>query len=531
MNASLAPGRPHRLRAIPALLIVTAGALVALLVGAAVSLAGSRAAMVLSALFVGPLLLFLPTGMLWKIALLIGLVVAGVAGYFAGLAQTAWVVYGLCLLILAKCLALLVSGDYRKPLWIPGMVWLLVIYLLIAAVSSTVVSSAMQLLTISKNYFIVWAIVFALALARDDGMIRGTWRLVPWVAALQMPFVLYQYFFVSRARQTTGSDTGWDAIVGTFGGDPQGGGQSASMAFFAVLAILVMLRNRSFLQQQRWLIVLLGLAAVLPLIVGEVKAAVLVFLPLGVVLLYRREVVRAPLVFASRTVAVLVAGILVLSVGYDAMHYAATGRTPLSARQHLDKVFAVTTDTDQFRVRTNELGRIALLKFWWVHNTATVDVQTFFGHGMGAVRSSSMFIGSITRRHPYNLNSNAASLLLWEVGVFGFAAFLAVLSSAAWKSFALSRSILVPQWHRVALELGGIALLMTIIAVFYKRFPVDSWHMQLLIAFFVGQTVYWYGIVRRASGPKLRLPTPSPRPLSATSAIVSKQAKSARQSS
>ena len=48
--------------------------------------------------------------------------------------------------------------------------------------------------------------------------------------------MFYQVFFVVPQRVALlGEDEKWDSVVGTFGGDPMGGGNTAAMGLFCLL--------------------------------------------------------------------------------------------------------------------------------------------------------------------------------------------------------------------------------------------------------------------------------------------------------
>jgi hypothetical protein len=63
---------------------------------------------------------------------------------------------------------------------------------------------------------------------------------------VQIPVAIYQVIFVVPKRVAfRGEDEKWDSVVGTFGGDPMGGGNTAAMGMFCLLIMLLKCRNLS----------------------------------------------------------------------------------------------------------------------------------------------------------------------------------------------------------------------------------------------------------------------------------------------
>jgi hypothetical protein len=57
---------------------------------------------------------------------------------------------------------------------------------------------------------------------------------------VQIPVAIYQVIFVVPKRVAfRGEDEKWDSVVGTFGGDPMGGGNTAAMGMFCLLIMLL----------------------------------------------------------------------------------------------------------------------------------------------------------------------------------------------------------------------------------------------------------------------------------------------------
>lgn len=78
-----------------------------------------------------------------------------------------------------------------------------------------------------------------LGMFRESQLHRLT-RLFYWLFYVQFPLAIYQVLVVVPKRVALrGEDEKWDSVVGTFGGDPMGGGNTAAMGMFCLLIMLL----------------------------------------------------------------------------------------------------------------------------------------------------------------------------------------------------------------------------------------------------------------------------------------------------
>ena len=297
--------------------------------------------------------------------------------------------------------------------------------------------------------------------------------------------MLYQRFIVAARRYDAAA---WDAVVGTFGGDPARGGSSAAMAFFCCLAIgAVVWRAR----EKRLGLVWAGLLALLclvPIALAEVKMA-FVWLLVVFAVLFGTRILREP-VRATLTL-VLGVGLLVgLGLVYQTVYQSQRGGAS-TLQQIYDRQIKYALDPNEYRADHQRLGRITTLVYWAEqHDLRSDPVVTLVGHGLGASRSvSSLGMGEVARRLPLAVDGTGASTLLWDVGLLGALAFAGLLVVSAASGLRLSqREALSPAWRESA-ALSGAVLSMAAIGLLYNKDAIDNAAVQTLIYFSIAQVM------------------------------------------
>jgi hypothetical protein len=462
---------------------LTLFAVACLIVGVVAATGSPLLVLVVLGLLLSVVFLLLPT--LWQlIALFIfSFVVTGSLVYFAKLSQALWIPYLIGAVLYVRVLTLALKVQHT-PTRFPRDVIALCIFVAVFFVSAVMNGTgAKEMLVSGKTHLFLWSVLLLCAAGvRNPKVFETLWRSLFIIAGIQLPVVIYQY--------TRSGIHAWDAVSGTLGGS-ETGGNSASMGLLLVITALVALVMRQERAISRRTLMLVGLLCVVPIALAEVKAIVLVFMPLAFLLLYYREIVARPLKFAVGSLAVI-ALVGAVSFGYQQLHYKqANSRNTLV--ETFDRAFALDVDSQGLRRATGELGRLALLNFWWQENRTAGLERTLLGYGPGACRISGFYVGAVRAKYPfYKLDRHAASVLLWEFGVLGYGAFLALLICGALTSFRLSKSVSVPSLHRGYLRVGGATLLLFAAATIYGRFMIDLASMQLLMTYCLGQAAYWH---------------------------------------
>ncbi|MCB1935418.1 MAG: hypothetical protein KDF59_05705 [Nitrosomonas sp.] len=424
------------------------------------------------------------------IIFLAAFLITGPSAYFIRFSQLQWLtVFVSAALLLPVILYLLriqigaQSSQFLNHFFWPGVFLLLVAF-------STIINDPQfgDIVNGSRHYFLMWPLmlVFMLGLIRQDTQVQ-LWKALMIVAVLQLPMALYQYFFVALKSMRSSP---WDAVIGTFPGNIEGGGESAGMAFMLLIAMLTAIalwREGKLSGVWMSLVVLAGLGT---LVLAEVKAVVML-LPIAIGLYYRRELMKKPI----ESVLVVIGTLLLagaIFVAYEKIHYGNMPTYTFNTNQAFstyDRVMnALSPETEAFG--GDELGRVTHIVNWWEINRG--DLQySLFGYGMGATYASRFGVGELASRFPYTLSGSSTIILLWEVGILGHLAFLIILLYGARTSGRAAKNEAIPEIHRVFLRVSAVGLLLLAITLPYRSFHLYANPIQFLMMFMLGQAAYW----------------------------------------
>ena len=476
--------------------------LVALLAGAVIGLDSKVVSLLLVGAISAIIILSLPSVAVFWVLLVVILILTGLVQYFGRVNQVQWIPSILAGAMFFRTILELVKkrtdSAVTMPagrLPIPAFVWLFALYATVAlAANIGNVGSLIQFVAGLKNYIAIWGVLFFIAVAAitPQSLVK-IWKGVIVIALLQFGIVLYQHFFVAPKRSlvTMGLHRpAWDSVVGTFGGDPDGGGASGALALFLVVAMtLLMALWKNGLVRTLPLVVGSGLI-LLSLALAEVKI-VLVLVPLAVLLVFLGSFVRRPLAFVSS--ALLVGSVLVaLGLVYQMLYWQYGGGYNIPAAENFERAIETTLDPNNVNPVTGAVGRTASLAIWARDPKSDIS-EKILGHGFGASRIGATGIGDIARRYyPYQITPSAAASMLWDIGLLGLVAFTAVLVSAALSARRLAREPSIPPFHRAVLEAVTVSLGLVYVTVFYNGdllyLPATGFLLMLLM----GQVAYWH---------------------------------------
>lgn len=473
------------------ILLVLATLFFAALSGAVVALGSKFLLLPILAMIGLFMVLVMPaTWVLWLMFIAL-FAVLGPATYFAGFSQLHWLPPLMSMVFLVHIVIHAIRGRSDSTASItPGFVYLLILFLLLVTFSTAIDEPGLgEVINSVRFYLFMWPVmfVFMLGIVRPD-TVEKLWKALLAVVLLQVPFVVYQYFFVALKSSRLSP---WDAVVGTFPGNIEGGGQSAAMGIMMLIVMLAAIALwRRHMLRGVWagLVVMAGIGT---LALAEVKAAVLL-LPVVIGLYYRRELMRRPVesLFALMAAGAVVAA---LFMGYERLHYSSTSAVATSdfVSDMSERIlYGLRPDTealDQYQI-----NRVTHLVVWWDINVGKGDIQhSLFGYGAGATQITNLGAGEIARRFPYAMDVSSSTILLWETGLLGHLVFFSLLMSGSWLAGRLSHNQAIPDIHQVLLRVGAVGLFILAITLPYKDFAMRSIPIQFLLMLMLGQAGYW----------------------------------------
>lgn len=472
--------------------VVIASVFAALLVGALVGLGGYFFVAPFALLVPGALLLSRP-GLCLTVYAILALLVAGVAQYFFGFGKLQWALSALGLALLAYSVAGKMFSDNDSKDSGAGLVGLLLSWWGLICFSSLAnyISTAEWFVGV-RTYLPAVGVFACVAYCRlDDRLLKRVILLMGGVACLQWTFCLYQRFKVVPLRVASNyPGSPWDSIVGSFGGDKFGGGESGSLAVFIAIAIVMAaaLAKQGQLSK-RWLFVLV-LTSLATMALAEAKVIALL-VPFGLLVVFRTYVFKKPVRFLFGSVMVLVSMCGVL-IAYYYMYW--QDESKLGLIDSVVRRFAYSFDP-HFQASTTNLGRVKSLLYWWDQHSLLSDPLTLlFGHGLASAVSSSSVIGEgvAVAKYGYMLDVTGVSKLLWESGLFGTLIFVLIFVVGSFRAVKLALSEKLPTWHRASMEGIVAVMLLMPLSIFYELTVVGSSPMQFIAMFFLGYIVYWW---------------------------------------
>jgi hypothetical protein len=477
-------------------------ALASLFAGLVIGLDSNVLSLLLLGLIGSAGLLTLPVSVVLWVLVVFTLVIAGTVQYFGRINQVQWLPSLLAAVMFLRAVIELVARrtavkeEASASTWeIPVFVWILIAYLFIAFASNVgKFSSLIQFLAGIKNYIAIWGVLLLIMVARvSPEALARLWKGVIAIALLQLPFVLYQHFFVASRRATMAfagyHRPAWDSVVGTFGGDPDGGGASGALAFLLVVTLtLILALWRNSLLKLRYALSA-SLLIIGMILLAEIKV-VLGLIPLAVLLLFARDFVRRPSTFFAFCISMIALSATIV-LAYQTLYWQKAAGPVLKPSEHVQRALEVNMDPDYLDPRTGEVGRFAMLALW-ARDSRSGITEKLIGHGFGAARISFVGVGAVAKRYyPFQVGRSTAASMLWEIGLLGLLAFTAVLVTAVTAARRLLRHPDLPVFHRGILEASIVSIVLLYLMVFYNSDVLYLPAIGFLLMLFLGQIAYW----------------------------------------
>lgn len=464
---------------------------------AAVNSVPRQAALMATVIFM-PFVLIAPLQPMLVATLLTAFVGAGMVEYFLRFEQMHWVIAFLFMALLARFLVLLLAASkHSRSRTMDAVLGCLMSFCGAIAVATVVNRSPLlQTLAGVKAYALPLGLSAVVACTGLRRFWFGAWRAVPLLMIVQLPVALVQHlFYVKEMYSPLGMKVTWDAVVGTFGGNPEGGGASGALALFlcfGAVATATALRAGII---GRKLAFFAWLSALGVMALAEIKV-VIILMPFAILIYKRRQIFRSPLMLLawSLTSAAFVAGLLLT---YSAMYWRSAGQDYETPSEILAFLEHDEGNVYAHDVTTGEVSRIGALFLWWRYNVEAGDIAgSLFGHGPASSKISVTFgYGQAARLYPFNLNTSSLSALLWDLGLFGALSFAGMLLAAACAEFRAARSIggddVCLQLFFETVAIGALLLLVTLP---YNLDAIETPAIQALLAVILGLALTEYRV-------------------------------------
>lgn len=462
--------------------------LLAALSGLVVALYGVPAAVAVLALFMVVAALVVPLQLFFY--LFIGVVFVGVGQlqYFARVDKAFWVPYLLAALLYLRLL-MAAGGAGRQGNARPQtegasrVAVASVALFLFTAVASSLINEVppLQWLVAGKEYFLLWSVLLAFGLG-VVGLrhIETLVRALPWFLALQVPVVVYQRFVVA-AQRVGGSP--WDAVVGLFGGNPEAGGASGTMAIFSLVAVVLMVEAWKAGKAGGWRALLTCAFALTACALAEVKL-VIVMLPLLLLLVFGAELLRRP---ALALAGLLVTGVLTVGLLslYQQQFTSTRTKEGRSVAAYVETIIERNSSAQLTAVGYAEMGRAAALGFWWRNQSLTDPAGFLVGHGVGSSRIGGLVVGDLVKRYQARIARSALVVYLWEVGVIGTGGLVFALLAGVFGARRLSRRPGLEGWAWL-LRASALGLGLVLMTLPYGPDFVEVSQLQIMAMLLLG---------------------------------------------
>jgi hypothetical protein len=428
------------------------------------------------------------------------LLVAGTLKYFFGFGQFQWALSGLGLVLLGYSIVVALFAKSKVRATAGGLSHLIFLWLVGLLFSSAANATAgLDWMVGLRIYLPVLGVFTYLAYCKPQpSLTKGLILFMLAISSIQWAVSLYQKLVIVPQRisgRYPGSS--WDSVVGTFGGDKFGGGESGSLGIYMSVMMVVAASLVKYRQLSNWSFVLIFVSGFAAMALVESKVIALM-IPLGCFFVYRDYVLKNPAKFFAGTIGI-VALMLGLLVAYYYLYWQPIGQQDIFSA--IAERLSYSFDPN-FQATATSLGRIKSLVFWSQNHSLLNDPLTFlFGHGLASAVSTSSLIGegAAVQRYGFVLDVTGASKLLWESGVFGLSVFLSLFVLGFVRARQLASLVLLPAWHRAAMRGVEAAMVLMPLSIFYEVTVVSSPPMQFVAMFMLGYIAYWW---RETSGGK-----------------------------
>jgi len=472
-------------------LLMVAFGLIALFLGMVGGLGSPVILLVIGSAIFSLMLLFLVNfyTLFWILAI-VTFIVQGSAVYFLGINSATWIAVGMAIMfffriVLELALRSIPAADL-KPSGVRGTAVIVTATLFIVCFLASIVLNHLpvaQILAAGKAALPMYGLLFSLFWIRwDEAVLLKFWKFAIWIMILEVPVVLLQHF-------AYGSNGKFDSVVGTFGGTPGSGGNSAFLVLFTILAITYATARWDKGLMSMRMVVAIFMCGFAIILLGEVKAA-FIWLPLSMFWVLRRRILKNVLGFLAFAIFISMFMLVTYEV-YNALYWNNAVDKVNSLSGKFQQGGGYFFDPNNVDYRTGEISRGASVAIWFRDLNATMP-KRLLGFGPGASRPAGLVgtAGVVAKRYaPLHLNASALAILLWDTGILGAIAFTGILLSATGTVFLYLRRPQENLERTVIMETSFPILLIFISLIIYNRAVMEEPTTELLLMFCLGNIV------------------------------------------
>jgi hypothetical protein len=430
----------------------------------------------------------------WQITALIvySMAVVGPAVFFAHIESARWVSPVLAFSLLLPLTLKIWVPVRAKALGhaAPAFMWVLLVFVLHVAFTTLVNEPSLgEALNTPRYYLAIAPLVLLLMVgAFNPDQFERTWRLLVWFTVVQLPVAAVQHF-VYAARKVR--EASWDAVVGTFPGQSEGGGASHGLGVYMLTAIVFAfsLWQKGYMRGRS--VAFICVSAIGTVMLAEVKAVV-ILIPVALVLTFASALRRHMFSLVLSAIVGLGLVVAVFAV-YDRVFYEEARTTWQYTDAPTTAMEGVRNQLDPGRVTLYAPpSRAASFVQWWDRHARPGDVMgMLIGHGGAATQANRVGVGELVRKYSEPLQQTTTSMLLWETGLVGHALVVLALLMAARTASKLAADNRVPNVQRALLHASSVGLVLHTLTLPYKSFVLLTAPSQVLLGLLLGFVAYW----------------------------------------
>jgi hypothetical protein len=442
---------------------------------------------------VGLILVFSVDRMLWA-TLLLSMVIFGLAIMITTSAGTLrWAITMVSVVMFIVVIGRILLGLTQRVGRLPKSLLFFYVFIILTIIGAGLNFHPQEWISAAKNYFQFWAVPLVYYYLLQNEMMPRKIAIAMLILASLQPLVSTLQYVLIRGSAFIG-----DRIGGTFGSGIGEIGGNAELAMFQVTQMFVVFALVKYKSIRFGTGVALSLWFLVPLYFTATKA-VIVMIPLGMIVLYLKEMRARPVVFTGVMIVALSFSAILTYAYFSSVknYYSVSAYAPDTFEDFVQDSIAYNVEDRGER----ELNRTTSLVYWLDHHSITSNpLATLFGHGLGAAKMSGQVFGRLYYTSEHRGKSLGVTLLarlLWEAGLLGALLYTFIFVALFVLAGRLAKEVSIPVLHRAFLSGYQASLVVLIISIPYKKSLVNSQSFAAYSMFLVGYILFWYRYQRQ----------------------------------